>query len=213
MTRHVWLCAVTRYHRVSSKYWCTVRRSAPGVVAAFRREPLATDELFDFASCSSIVRQRIRFRRRSRCWRMRAADAERDSSFVAVDVSAVRRSFSISAQGRVGEFVSALRAEKYQNFTVVGIASNDDALETRLASKRGGSPYGSFWIAVPSRPEAGERCPWSALFGHRPGRVFFGPTERCRSAVYLPAYPASLHGWASPSRPSARRTVQAVGLI
>jgi hypothetical protein len=63
---------------------------------------------------------------------MRAADAERDSSFVAVDVSAVPRSFSISAPGRVGEFVSALRAEKYQNFTAVGIASNDLASEWDL---------------------------------------------------------------------------------
>ena len=42
----------------------------------------------------------------------------------------------------------------------------------RVASKRGRSPYGSCWIAVPSGPEACERRPWSTLFGDRRGQVF-----------------------------------------
>ena len=114
----------------------------------------------------------------------------------------------------MGEFVSALRAEKYQNFTVVGIASNDDALETRLASKRGGSPYGSFWIAVPSRPEAGELCPWSALFGHRPGQGFLGPTKRVvEPSISRPTPPAFIAPLGESVAAFSAANCPAVGLI
>ena len=61
-------------------------------------------------------------------------------------------------------------APRYHDLAAVEIASMTLHQNGRLASKRGRSPYGSCWIAVPSGPEAGQRRPWSTLFADRRGQ-------------------------------------------
>ncbi len=80
-------------------------------------------------SRSSMPRNRNPLRRRSRCRRMRTADAERDGSFVAGDSFYCPWIMIHQCTRSRGEFASSLRAEKYQNLTAVGIASNDLAPE------------------------------------------------------------------------------------
>jgi hypothetical protein len=130
-------------------------------------------------SRSSMPRNRNPLRRRSRCRSIRAADAERDSPFVAGHISAVPRSLTIDAPGCVGEFGSSLRAEKYQNVRAVEIASYDPAPKSAIGPRSVagrltgpvGLPFRPGW-----KPVSNARSPPHSVTDVC--RVFFGPTER-----------------------------------
>jgi hypothetical protein len=123
----------TYHHRVSCKYSRSVRLSASGSSRSPAESRLRRTNWSISASRNSINKQRSPFRRRARYRCMRRAAAERVGSIVGGDVSAVSRSWTISAPvGGRNCFLPTNR--KYHDLAAVGIASMTLDQTGRLAS-------------------------------------------------------------------------------
>jgi hypothetical protein len=82
-----------------------------------------------------------------------------------------------------------MTAPRYHDLAAVEIASMTLHQNGRLASKRGRSPYGSYWITAPAAPETGERRPGSTSFGDRRGQRLLWSNGTAWLSLLFPACP------------------------